>query len=217
MKNTCKLVIKIQRLLEQQLNSREYSHFGPRKYKLSEHLFALLFMQIAKLSFRRVSFLLIEIGFYVPSYSALCKSRKRISPSLFERLLNSTISSQVENVAIDSTGISVQNPSAHFIKIIDRKVLTKRFVKLSAFYDIDNRKFLALKVRIKPRHDVKDFPGLFEKHHDFQNLFADRGYSSPMVESFKFAPGSILKFTNNSLSRHGNPLSPFAIILAHGF
>jgi hypothetical protein len=40
-------------------------------------------------------------------------------------------------------------------------------VKLSAFYDIDNRKFLALKVRIKPRHDVKDFPGLFEKYHDF--------------------------------------------------
>gem|GEM_PF-2518212 len=43
-------------------------------------------MQIAKLSFRRVSFLLVELGFYVPSYSALCKSRKRIFPSLFGKI-----------------------------------------------------------------------------------------------------------------------------------
>jgi transposase len=40
---------------------------------------------------------------------------------------------------------------------------------------------LALKVRIKPRHDVKDFPGLFEKYHDFQNFFADRGYDSEKI------------------------------------
>jgi hypothetical protein len=75
----CKLVIKIQRLLKQQLNSREYSHFGPKKFKLSEHIFALLFMQIAKLSFRRVSSFMLELGFIVPTYSALCKSRKRIN------------------------------------------------------------------------------------------------------------------------------------------
>jgi hypothetical protein len=125
----------------------------------------------------------------VPSYSALCKSRKRISPSLFERLLNSTISSQVENVAIDSTGISVQNPSAHFIKRIDRKVLTKRFVKLSAFYDIDNRKFLAIKVRARPRHDVKDFDGLFRKCHNFKNFYGDTAYDSEMIHEKCFDNG----------------------------
>jgi hypothetical protein len=185
----CKLVIKIQRLLKQQLNSREYSHFGPKKFKLSEHIFALLFMQIAKLSFRRVSSFMLELGFIVPTYSALCKSRKRINTSLFERLLNTTILSQTENVAIDSTGISVQNPSFHFVKRIDRKESVKHFVKLSVFYDIDNRKFLALKIRRKPRHDVKDFPSLFKKYHNFKNFFADRGYDSEKIYEKCFDKG----------------------------
>jgi transposase len=185
----CKLVIKIQRLLKQQLNSREYSHFGPKKFKLSEHLFALLFMQISKLSFRRVSSFMFELGFVVPTYSALCKSRKRISPLLFERLLNVTHNENCENVAIDSTGISVQNPSFHFVKRIDRIKPIKNFVKLSVFYDIDNRKFLALKIRKKPRHDVKDFPSLFDKYHNFKNFFADRGYDSEKIYEKYFERG----------------------------
>ena len=188
-KRQSKLLKKLELLLKQQLNSREYSHFGPKKFKLSEHLFALLFMQIAKLSFRRVSFILIELGFIVPTYSALCKSRKRISTSLFEKLLNTTILSQTENVAIDSTGISVQNPSFHFVKRIDRIKPIKKFVKLSVFYDIENRKFLALKIRRKSRHDVKDFPSLFEKCHNFKNFFADRGYDSEKIYEKCFERG----------------------------
>jgi hypothetical protein len=181
MKKSCRLLIKIQRMLKQKLNCREYSHFGPKKFKLSEHIFALLFMQITKLSFRRVSFLLVELGFCVPSYSALCKSRKRISPSLFEKLLNATINFYPENVAADSTGISVQNPSMHFVKRIDRKNPVKKFVKLSVFFDIDNRKFLAIKIRAKPRHDVMDFPSLFGKIHNFKNFFADTAYDSEKI------------------------------------
>ncbi len=185
----CKLVKKLELLLKQQLNSREYSHFGPKKFKLSEHLFALLFMQIAKWSFRRASFLLSNLNFHVPTYSALCKSRKRISPLLFEKLLNATNNENCENVAIDSTGISVQNPSFHFVKRIDRKKPIKKFVKLSVFYDIDNRKFLALKIRRKPRHDVKDFSSLFKKYHNFKNFLADRGYDSEKIYEKCFENG----------------------------
>jgi hypothetical protein len=189
MKKVCKLIKKLELLLKQQLNSREYYHFGPKKFKLSEHLFALLFMQIAKWSFRRASFLLNNLNFHVPTYSALCKSRKRINTSLFEKLLNATNIIKSENVAIDSTGISVQNPSFHFVKRIDRIKPIKNFVKLSVFYDIDNRKFLALKIRKKPRHDVKDFPSLFKKHHNFKNFFADRGYDSEKIYEKCFEKG----------------------------
>ena len=189
MKNRCKLFIKIQRLLKQQLNSREYSHFGPKKFKISEHLFALLYMQISKMSFRRTSYLLTELGFFVPSYSALCKSRKRISSSLFEKLLNATIEKEHENVSLDSSGISMQNPSVHFIKRIDRKNPVKGFVKLSVFFDIDNRKFLAIKVRGKPRHDVMDFDGLFRKQHHFKNFYADTAYDSEKIHEKCFENG----------------------------
>jgi len=189
MKRENKLLIKIQRLLKK-LNQREYLHrFGPKKYKLKHHLTALLVMQICKLSLRRVEKFLILFDMKVPTYSALCKSRKRISPKLFESLLNSTISFQSKNVAIDSTGISVQNPSAHFVKRIDRKNLVKRFVKLSVFFDVDNRKFLALKVRAKPRHDVMDFNSLFRKSHNFKNLFADTAYDSENIHEKCFDNG----------------------------
>jgi transposase len=186
MKKENKLTIKIQRLLKK-LNQREYlHHFGPKKYKLKQHLFALLFMQICKLSFRRVSGILEQIGFVVPTYSALCKSRKRISPSLLEKLLNQTVREIPENVAIDSTGISMQNPSFHYVKRIDSKKPVKRFVKLSAFYDIDKRKFLAIRVRAKPRHDVKDFPSLFKKVSKFKNFYADSAYDSEEIHEACF-------------------------------
>ena len=186
MKKQNKLIIKIQRLLKK-LNQREYlHHFGPKKYKLQQHLFALLFMQICKLSFRRVSEILEQIGFVVPTYSALCKSRKRISPSLFEKLLNQTNQEIPKNVAIDSTGISMQNPSFHFVKRINSKKPVKRFAKLSVFYDIDNRKFLAIKTRAKPRHDVMDFPSLFKRINNFKNFYGDSAYDSEKIHEACF-------------------------------
>ena len=186
MKKQNKLIIKIQRLLKK-LNQREYlHHFGPKKYKLKQHLFALLFMQICKLSFRRVSEILEQIGFVVPTYSALCKSRKRISPSLFEELLKRTNQEIPENVAIDSTGISMRNPSFHYMKRINGKKPVKSFVKLSVFYDIDERKFLAIKTRAKPRHDVMDFPTLFKKVNKFKNFYADSAYDSEEIHEACF-------------------------------
>ena len=78
MKKEVKLAKKIHRLLKQ-LNQREYlHHFGPKKYKFSQHVFALLMMQVCKLSFRRVVNILFLLEIEVPTYSALCKCRKRI-------------------------------------------------------------------------------------------------------------------------------------------
>jgi hypothetical protein len=58
MKNSCKLVKKLELLLKQ-LNCRSYlHHFGPKKFKLKHHLLALLLMQAYKLSLRRVENLL---------------------------------------------------------------------------------------------------------------------------------------------------------------
>lgn len=189
MKKEVKLARKIKRLLKK-LNQREYlHHFGPKKYKFYQHIFALLVMQICKMSFRRVENFLVLLGIKIPTYSALCKSRKRISPSLLEKLLNATNEKECENVSIDSSGISVQNPSAHFVKRINRKTPVKRFVKLSVFFDINHRKFLAIKVRAKPRHDVMDFDSLFRKKNNFKNLFADTAYDSEKIHEKCFEKG----------------------------
>ena len=180
MARQAKLIKKLTSLIRK-LNCREFlHHFGPKKYKLVQHLTALLFMQIAKLSFRRVSYLLMMLGLNVPSYSALCKGRKRIPLSLWNSVLKLT-HSESSNVAIDSTGISYLNPSFHYIKRIDRKKPIKSYVKLSVFFDIDQRKFIALRVRAKPRHDTKDFDYLFNQNHSFEKLYADSGYDSEKI------------------------------------
>jgi len=181
MKKQTKLLIKIQRLLKQ-LNQREYlHHFGPKKYKLEQHLTALLVMQICKMSFRRAENFLFLVGISAPTYSALCKSRKRIPISLWNSLLNQTANFKHFSVAVDSTGFSRTNPSFHYIKRIDSKNPVKRYAKLSAFFDIKHREFIALKVRVKPRHDIKDFDYLISKRGDIKSLLGDSAYDAESV------------------------------------
>ena len=189
MKKENKLLIKIQRLLKQ-LNQREYlHHFGPKKYKLKHHLTALLMMQICKMSFRRVENLLILFEIRVPTYSALCKSRKRIPMNLWNSLLNQTAVLSSEIVAVDSTGFSRTNPSWHYIKRIDRKNPVKRYAKLSAFFDIDNRKFLALKIRVHPRHDIVDVGYLLKMSSPKEKLIGDSAYDAESFHEVCFWKG----------------------------
>lgn len=199
MKKQTKLLIKIQRLLKQ-LNQREYlHHFGPKKYKLQQHLIALLVMQICRMSFRRVEKFLFLVGISVPTYSALCKSRKRIPVSLWNLLLNHTMNLSSEKVAVDSTGFSRTNPSFHYIKRIDRKNPVKRYAKLSAFFDLPTRKFIALKVRVKPRHDIKDVDYLLRKRGDIKSLFGDSAYDAESVfeKCFELKIQTIIKPRKN--------------------
>ena len=78
MKREVKLVKKVSSLLSK-INCPKYlHHFGPKKYKFMQHAIALLLKEVLRLSFRRVSKILIMFGIEVPTYSALCKSRKRI-------------------------------------------------------------------------------------------------------------------------------------------
>ena len=176
-KKEVKLLKKVSGLLKQ-LNQREYlHHFGPKKYKLKQHLLALLVMQVCRLSFRRVESFLFLLEIKVPTYSALCKSRKRIPISLWNLLLNQTANFQCFSVAVDSTGFSRTNPSFHYIKRIDRKNPIKRYAKLSAFFDLKNKKFVALKIRIKPRHDIKDIDYLLNKISP-KELIGDSAYDA---------------------------------------
>ena len=174
-----KLAIKIQRLLKPYLNSREYlHHFGPKKYKFLDHALALLLKDALKCSFRRISKLLDLLGIRVPTYSALCKSRKRTPRVIWENILQLTAGVTSGFVAIDGTGFSQTNPSFHYVKRINSKKPVKRFAKLSALFDLAKKKFLSLKVRKKPRHDIKDTPILVRKTKGIKKLYGDTGYDA---------------------------------------
>ena len=184
MKNNSKLFIKIQRLLREIGCPRYLHHFGPKKYELKHHITALITMQSLKLSLRRaVKWLKLFVS-KVPTYSALCKSRKRIPASLWNSILKITAGLQNRRVAIDGTGFSRTNPSFHYIKRIDRKNPVKRYAKLSALFSLDSRKFIALRVRARPRHDVKDAGYLLKQDSSMQKLFGDSAYDAESIHEY---------------------------------
>jgi len=80
-------------------------------------------MQAYKISLRRVENLLNMFEIKVPTYSALCKSRKKTPTIIWSKLMLLTVELKHKNVAIDGAGFSKTNPSYHFIKRIDRKNL----------------------------------------------------------------------------------------------
>src|SRR4030043_610492 len=163
MKKEEKLSRKIKRLLKRLGCPRWLHHYGPKTYELHQHLFAFVVMAICRLSLRRVYKFLEMFGYKVPTFSALCKSRKRISPTLFQRALTLTSGNNHEEVAIDSTGISRANPSYHYIKRIDRKKPIKSYVKQSTLFDVKQRTIIAIRIRAKPRHDIKDVEYLLKR------------------------------------------------------
>lgn len=184
MVNDNKLARKIHRLLREIKCPRWLHHFGPKKYRFEDHLTALMSMQSFRLSFRRAEKLLGLLGIKVPTYSALCKMRKRIPASLWNSLLKKTAGVKHERVAIDATGFSTANPSFHYVKRIDRKNPVKRYAKLSALFDVGSRKFIALRVRAKPRHDIKDVNCLLRQDNSMKKLLGDKGYDAESLHEY---------------------------------
>jgi len=184
MKKEERLVNKIKRLLRRLGYPRWLHHFGPKKYELYQHIFAFVVMAVCRLSLRRASKFLSMVGYKVPTFSALCKSRKNISPTLFQRALALTSGENHKEVAIDSTGISRTNPSYHYIKRIDRKKPIKNYVKQSTLFDIKNKTFIALRIRAKPRHDIMDAEYLLKRADIQTTLFGDTAYDSEKLHEF---------------------------------
>ena len=177
-KREVKLLNKIKRLLKRMNCPRWLHHYGPKKYEFYQHVVALLLKECFKLSFRRVSKLLNMLGVKVPTYSALCKIRKRIPLWMWKKILQLTVNFNSYLVAVDSTGLSRTNPSFHYIKRIDRKKPIKRYIKLSSFFDTRRKKFLALRVRARPRHDIKDVNYLLKQRSNIKKLLGDSSYDA---------------------------------------
>ena len=129
MKKEVKLTKKILSLLSSAKFPKFLHQFGPKTYELGQHVFGLLVKEVCQMSFRRVSNLLNSLGFDVPCYSALCKRRKKIPVKLWQDLLNLTAGVCSGEIAIDSTGLSMNNPSFHYIKRIDSPRPVKSYAK----------------------------------------------------------------------------------------
>ena len=189
MKTTCKLVKKLEQTLKQ-LNCRSYlHHFGPKKYKLKHYIFALIIMEAYQLSLRRVEKLLAMFGIKAPTYSALCKRRKKIPSFIWKGVMMITAGLQHANVAVDATGFSKTNPSYHYIKRIDRVNPVKGYAKLSMLYDVDSHKVITLHTRTKPAHEIRDVKPLLRSYCRMQCFLGDKAYDAEWLHEYCFERG----------------------------
>lgn len=185
MKKEVNLRIKIKRLIQKLKFPLFLHHFGPKKYKLADHISGLLVMQICRTSLRRTKIISNLFGQKCPTYSALCKSRKRIPIKLWQRLLRITAGLSSGKVAIDGTGFSKSNPSFHYLKRIDGSN-PRRYTKLSALFDIKTKKFLLMRIRTTPRHDMQDVKYLLRRISDVKVFYGDSGYDAEWLHEICF-------------------------------
>ena len=177
LKKQSSLTTKIKRLLKN-LKLPEFLHrFGPKTYNLEDHISGLLIMQVCQLSLRRVQKFANLFGQKCPSYSALCKSRKRIPIKLWQKLLTLTAGLSSGKVAIDGTGFSKTDPSFHYLKRIDG-INPRTYTKLSALLDLETKKFLMMRIRTSPRHDMQDVKYLLKRVSDVKRFYGDSGYDA---------------------------------------
>ena len=170
-----KLRIKIKRFLKKRGYGNYLHHFGPKTYEFVDHLTALLLMQICRSSLRRTELIANLFGQKCPTYSALCKSRKRIPTGLWQMLLILTAGLSSGKVAVDGTGFSKTNPSFHYLKRIDG-ANPRNYTKLSALLDLKTKKFLVMRIRTTPRHDIQDVKYLLKRISDVKTFSGDKGY-----------------------------------------
>jgi transposase len=174
---------KILRFLKKLKCPEFLHHFGPKKYKLADHISNLLTMQICQTSLRRAEKIAQLFGQKCPSYSALCKSRKRIPIKLWQKLLKLTAGLSSGIVAPDGTGFSKTKPTFYYLKRIDGKN-PQSYCKLSALFDLKTKKFLVLRIRTTPRHDMQDIKYLLKRVGNLKEFYADSGYDAESVHEF---------------------------------
>lgn len=183
-----KLIQKVKRLLRRARMPRWLHHFGPKKYGFWQHAIALLVRAICQLSYRRVCWLLRQLGQACPTYSALIKMTQRMPQALWQCLLAATRSNDVNVAALDSTFFARSNPSYHYLRRTGRAGPVGRPVKANILVDTRRKKVLAARIRVLPRGDPRDVPALIKQCAP-RILVADKGYDSEAVHEHCFERG----------------------------
>jgi transposase len=176
------------RLAELKLYRTRYSK---KCYTQLQHLFLLVYKQYRKFTYRELLEDLadnISLREYLglnklPHYTTLVKFAKRLPSLVLHKLVTAFkhFFSKAKKVAIDATGISLDNASPHYCKRIGKKTKKRPFLKLSVIVDIMTYGMLVCKSRKKTRHDTIDAYTMLKKlskNYRPESFYADRGYDS---------------------------------------
>ena len=166
-----------------------YSKYSNKIYTNYTHLFLLVYKQFRKFTYENLLNDLednLTLRAYLdlnklPHYTTLIKFSKHLPCKILDRLVIAfkKILPTPKKVAIDATGISLDNASPHYCKRVGIPYKKRPFMKTTFIVDIENYIILLCKLRKKTRHDTIDAKPMIRKlakHYDPDILYADRGY-----------------------------------------
>jgi hypothetical protein len=185
MKKENKLINKIKRLLRRIGCSRWLHHFGPKKFVLWQLILGLLIKEVFRLSYRRAMKFLDEFYEIKLHWTTLQKFRKRLPLSIWQKLLSYTVEDSIDIAAIDGTSLQRSNPSAHYLKRIDRDSRTQVPIFLNAMVDVVRRKFVAVRHHAKRAGEVPDVRYLVNQcKQEIELIIMDKAYDSEKLHRY---------------------------------
>jgi len=96
-----------------------------------------------------------------------------------------TIEEPIEIAAIDGTSLQRSNPSAHYLKRIDREEYVHVPVYMNAIIDVVRRKFVAVRHHAKKHGEIRDVPYLVEQtRQEIDLLLMDKLYDSEKLHRY---------------------------------
>ncbi len=186
----------------QNLKVRKFSNkYSKKIYNNHIHIVLLALRQLMDKSYREFTDIievcteilnLLGIN-KVPHFTTLQKAAKRYMIRFLEKVMSGfiflTLTVNVRT-GIDSTGFQLTRASSHYTNVIkkDKKIRRKikRYLKLTAFVDLDKQLIVSNKIRRSPANDNIDFKTVVVKGKLLLNKIgkkiksfdADKGYDS---------------------------------------
>jgi transposase len=166
-----------------------FSKFSNKIYSNFQKLFLLVYKQYRKFTYEELLTdisdnltLRIYIGLNkIMDYTTLIKFGKKLPNMILDKLVIAfkKLIPVPRKVAIDSTGISLDNASTHYCKRLGLSYKKRPFMKTSFIVDIEQYIILLYKAKKSRRHDLKDAKPLVKKmskHYKPRVFYADRAY-----------------------------------------
>jgi len=171
-----------------------FSKYSNKLYSNYKHIFLLVYKQFRKFTFEELMndlednlILKAYLGLRnLPHYTTLIKFAKRLPMAVLDKLLIAfkKLVPKPKKVAIDATGISLDNASPHYCKRIGKPYQKRPYMKTTFIVDIELFLILICKQRKKPRHDTKDAKPAIRKlgkHYQPEVFYGDRGYDDNSI------------------------------------
>ena len=177
-----------------------YNHkFSNKIYTNFQKLFLLVYKQFRKFTYEELMTDLDDnitlkayLGFNkLPHYTTLIKFAKQLPMQIAEKLLSAFkfLIAEPKKVAIDATGISLDNASPHYCKRAGLSSKQRKYMKTSFIVDIEKYLILKCKTGKSRRHETKDAQSLIKKlakEFEPEILYADRGYDDEKIFKLVF-------------------------------